>query len=613
MELKKDLNLFDIFCITTGAMLSSGIFLLPALAFAKVGPSVFLSYFVAGVLAAAGMLSQAELTSAMPKSGGTYYFVTRSMGAAIGTVYGLITMLSLALKSAFELISMAAFTSFLIQLDIRIIGLLLCVIFILINILGAKGAGRIQAVLVFLIIPVLLLYSIMGLPHVDVHNFVPFTPNGLLSVFSTAGFVFVSYGGLLKVASIAEEVKDPGRVLPLGMIMSLITIIFLYMGVIFVTTGTLQGDVLSKSLRPVTDGASVFAGKWEVIAVTIVAILGFSSAANAGILGASRYPLALSRDNLLPKFLGKINNRFKSPHNAIILTGFMIAVSLFMKLDIIIKAASSVLILTYIFSCLANIIMRESRLQNYKPQFKAPLYPWVQVFGICGFIFLLIEIGKDALLISVALIVFGFLIYWIFGRIKARREFALLHLIERITAKELTGHSLETELKEVIRERDDIVGDRFDQMIEHSVVLDLDEELSLGEFFRAAVKPLTERVDVDENILFDLLVERENESSTALGPGFAIPHIVIQGEKKFDILIARSRKGVRFSDDAPGVTAVFFLIGTKDERNFHLRALSAIAQIIQDPDFEKKWMSAKNSEVLRDIVLLGERRRHIPI
>ncbi len=613
MELKKDLNLFDIFCITTGAMLSSGIFLLPALAFAKVGPSLFLSYFVAGVLAAAGMLSQAELTSAMPKSGGTYYFVTRSMGAAIGTVYGLITMLSLALKSAFELISMAAFTSFLIQLDIRIIGLLLCVIFILINILGAKGAGRIQAVLVFLIIPVLLLYSIMGLPHVDVHNFVPFTPNGLLSVFSTAGFVFVSYGGLLKVASIAEEVKDPGRVLPLGMIMSLITIIFLYMGVIFVTTGTLQGDVLSKSLRPVTDGASVFAGKWEVIAVTIVAILGFSSAANAGILGASRYPLALSRDNLLPKFLGKINNRFKSPHNAIILTGFMIAVSLFMKLDIIIKAASSVLILTYIFSCLANIIMRESRLQNYKPQFKAPLYPWVQVFGICGFIFLLIEIGKDALLISVALIVFGFLIYWIFGRIKARREFALLHLIERITAKELTGHSLETELKEVIRERDDIVGDRFDQMIEHSVVLDLDEELSLGEFFRAAVKPLTERVDVDENILFDLLVERENESSTALGPGFAIPHIVIQGEKKFDILIARSRKGVRFSDDAPGVTAVFFLIGTKDERNFHLRALSAIAQIIQDPDFEKKWMSAKNSEVLRDIVLLGERRRHIPI
>jgi mannitol/fructose-specific phosphotransferase system IIA component (Ntr-type) len=108
-------------------------------------------------------------------------------------------------------------------------------------------------------------------------------------------------------------------------------------------------------------------------------------------------------------------------------------------------------------------------------------------------------------------------------------------------------------------------------------------------------------------------MERENESSTALGPGFAIPHIVIEGEKKFDILIARSRKGVRFSDHAPKVTAVFFLLGTKDERNFHLRALSAIAQIIQDPDFERKWMSAKNSEVLRDIVLLGERIRHLPI
>lgn len=613
MKLKKDLNLLDIFCITTGAMLSSGIFLLPGLAYTKAGPAVFLSYFVAGILAAAGMLSQAELTSAMPKSGGTYYFVTRSMGAAVGTVYGLITMLSLALKSAFELISMAAFTAFLVHIDIRIIGLFLCVIFIVVNILGTKGAGRIQAVLVFIIIPVLLLYSFMGLPYVDVHNFVPFAPNGVLNVFSTAGFVFVSYGGLLKVASIAEEVKDPGRVLPLGMILSLIIIMLLYMGVIFVTTGTLQGEVLAKSLRPVTDGASVFAGKWGVAAVTIVAILGFSSAANAGIMGASRYPLALSRDNLLPQWLGKINNRFKSPHNAIILTGVMIAVSLFMKLDIIIKAASSVLILTYIFSCLANIIMRESRLQNYKPKFKAPLYPWVQLFGICGFIFLLVEIGRDAILISGALIVFGFLIYWIFGRIKAQREFALLHLIERITAKELTSHYLETELKEVIRERDDIVRDRFDHMIERSVILDLDQQLSFNEFFKVAVKPLAKRVSVDEDKLFNLLIEREKESSTALGPGFAIPHIVIEGEKKFDILIARSKKGVRFSDHAPEVTAVFFLIGTKDERNFHLRALSAIAQIIQDPDFERKWMSAKNSEVLRDIVLLGERRRHIPI
>ncbi len=613
MKLKKDLNLLDIFCITTGAMLSSGIFLLPGLAFSKAGPAVFLSYFVAGVLAAAGMLSQAELTSAMPKSGGTYYFVTRSMGAAVGTVYGIITMLSLTLKSAFELISMAAFTTFIIQMDVRIIGFLLCVVFILINILGAKGAGRIQTVLVFIIIPVLILYSLIGLPSVDVHNFVPFTPHGVLSVFSTAGFVFVSYGGLLKVASIAEEVRDPGRVLPLGMIMSLIMIMLLYMGVIFVTTGTLSGEKFAESLSPVSDGAALFAGKWGAIAVTIVAILGFSSAANAGILGASRYPLALSRDGLLPQSLGKINNKFKSPHNAIILTGIMIAVSLFLKLDIIIKAASSVLILTYLFSCFANIIMRESRLQNYKPQFKAPLYPWIQVLGICGFLFLLIEIGMEALLISVALIVFGFLIFWFFGRIKSRREFALLHLIERITAKELTSHSLETELKEVIRERDDIIRDRFDQIIENAVVLDLEGELPFSDFFRTAVKPLSERLAIDREILFNHLMEREKESSTALGPGFAIPHIVIEGEKKFDILIARSRNGVRFSDDAPRVTAVFFLVGTKDERNFHLRALSAIAQIIQDHDFESKWMSAKNSEVLRDIVLLGERRRHIPI
>ena len=75
-KLSRNLNLLDVFCITTGAMLSSGLFLLPALAFVQAGPAVFLSYFLAGLLASAGLFSQAELATAMPKSGGTYFYVT---------------------------------------------------------------------------------------------------------------------------------------------------------------------------------------------------------------------------------------------------------------------------------------------------------------------------------------------------------------------------------------------------------------------------------------------------------------------------------------------------------------------------------------------------------
>ena len=85
MKLKKELNLLDVFSITLGAIISSGLFLLPGLAHAKAGPGVIISYLLAGLLATAGMLSQAELASAMPKTGGTYFYVTRSMGPAVGT------------------------------------------------------------------------------------------------------------------------------------------------------------------------------------------------------------------------------------------------------------------------------------------------------------------------------------------------------------------------------------------------------------------------------------------------------------------------------------------------------------------------------------------------
>jgi len=90
-KLAKKLSLIDIFCVASGAMISSGIFILPGLAHAKAGPAVIVSYFLAGLLALTGVLSQAELVSAMPKAGGTYFYVTQSMGPAVGTIDGFLT------------------------------------------------------------------------------------------------------------------------------------------------------------------------------------------------------------------------------------------------------------------------------------------------------------------------------------------------------------------------------------------------------------------------------------------------------------------------------------------------------------------------------------------
>jgi len=609
-NLKKSLNSIDIFCLSTGAMISSGLFVLPGLAHQIAGPAVILSYFISGLFALTGTLSIAELATAMPKAGGDYFFIARTLGPAVGTIAGLLSWFSLSLKSAFALIGMAAFTTLIINIDIHIIAITLCIIFVCINIVGIREASNTQVILVSGLLFLIVIYLIKGFPKINIRFFEPFFKNKSVSnVFTAAGFVFVSYGGLLKIASIAEEVKEPGKNIPYGMLSSLILTSIIYSLVVFVTVGILPSLQLESSLTPISDAANLSMGYYGKIALSVAAVFAFISTANAGIMAASRYPFSLSRDGLLPAFLTKTHKKFKTPYISILLTGLFIIVALTLNLDILVKVASTVLIVTYILSNASIIILRESKLQNYSPEFKSPFYPYVQIMGIIAFLFLIFEMGKAALIITGSLALLSIIFYIFYGRLSAKKEYALLYLIERIISQDFTEGSLETELKEIIRERDNIKQDRFDEIITKSLVLDIDKKLNFKELFQLASKTLSDTLSIPESVLYSLLLKREKESSTVISPFLAIPHIVIEGQNKFSILLVRSKKGIIFDNSSP-VYAVFIIAGTKDERNFHLRTLSAIAQIVQDPDFENKWLNAKNEDALRDIMLLSKRKRN---
>ena len=614
MKLKKELSLIDIFSVATGALISSGLFILPGLARGLTGPSVVISYFLAGLLATTGMLSIAEITTAMPKAGGDYFFIMRSFGPGIGTVAGLLSWFALSMKTAFALLGMAAFTMLVPgfrHINISVIAVTLCLVFIALNIFGVKKAGRTQVWLVMGLLTVLSFFVLRGLPEINVGNFENFAPQGIMPIFATAGFVFTAYGGLLGIASISEEVKNPGKTIPNGLILSMVVTTILYVLVVFVAVGVVSSDVFDpQSLTPISDAARMFMGNPGVILLSAAAILAFISTANAGILSASRYLLGLSRDGLIPGSLKAINARFHTPHFPIIITGLFIIGVLFLDLEVLVKATSAGIILTNIFANLCLIILRESRVQNYKPSFRTPLYPWVQIAGVLGFGALLTGIGREAFIASSLLFIAGFILYWFHGHSKTSRESAILHLIERVTNRELQSGMLEFELKEIIRERDDMQRDRFDRLIEKCAVLDLEGVKSLEEFFEIASGTLSERLNISSRRIFELLMAREEQSSTEIEPGLAVPHIVVEGEKIFDILIARSKDGIIFDKTKPPVTTAFILVGSKDERNFHLRALSALCQIIQDKDFIEKWLTAKSDAALRDLILLGKRKRH---
>ena len=173
----------------------------------------------------------------------------------------------------------------------------------------------------------------------------------------------------------------------------------------------------------------------------------------------------------------------------------------------------------------------------------------------------------------------------------------------------ITSHSSETELKDTVHQRDEILKDRFDHLIETCPVMDIGEAIKVEDFFRRVAVIVSDALEMSVDSVFDLLLEREQESSTALNAYLAIPHIAIRGEHHFGILIARCRDGIEFSEAAPRVHTVFVLIGTRDERTFHLISLAAVAQIVQEEGFEEKWMAAGSPQALRDLVLSGRRKR----
>jgi APA family basic amino acid/polyamine antiporter len=614
MKLKKELETAAIFCVAAGAMVSSGLFVLPGIAFAKAGPAVILAYLLASLMVIPSLLSKAELSTAMPKAGGTYFFMERSLGPAAGVFGGLANWFALSLKSAFALMGMGIFAVLLYpeitEMQIKLVAVGCCLLFTIINLISVRGTGRFQIALVMGLIGLLVLYIIRGIGSIDLHKYSPFIPFGFSSVLATAGLVFISFGGVTKVASIAEEAKDPRRSIPLGMFLAFVVVSLLYFLVISVTVGLLDASALSGSRIPISLGANSLMGPLGGIIMAIAALIAFITTANAGILAASRFPMAMSRDQLLPAFFQRVNAKFQTPQISILLTSaFMICTILFLSLEDLIKTASTLMIFLFMFVNISHIIMRASKIPNYRPTFRAPLCPWLQILGVVVYGFLIFEMGRVPLIITGAFILLGYAWYWAYVRARVSRQSALMHVVERVTAKELAGITLRDELREIIIERDQIVEDRFDRFIRDAEILDFKACLQAEDLFKNISRILSPRLGMKPDELFRLFMEREKQSSTVIRPGLAIPHIIVPGKHRFDIVLVRCQGGILFPQAADPVHTMFILVGSIDERNYHLRALMAIAQVAQEPDFEKRWLGARDAEALRDIILLSGRKR----
>jgi mannitol/fructose-specific phosphotransferase system IIA component (Ntr-type) len=321
----------------------------------------------------------------------------------------------------------------------------------------------------------------------------------------------------------------------------------------------------------------------------------------------------MSRDGLLPSVVQKTSRRFDTPIVGIALTGgFMILLITLLPIRDLVKVASTMMLMLFALLNLAVLIMRNSRIQNYRPLYKAPGHPVLQVAGIAVYVVLIAEMGLTALLATGAFLTVGVVWYLSYVRSRVRRESALAHLVRRAVSREVVRSELEDELRQIALERDQVTHDRFDHLVRKGEIMDMEGPVSADEMFHRVAERLAPRLEMEPEKLLEKLRQREAQSSTVVQPGLAIPHVIVEGERVFEILLLRCLDGVDFPGQDEPVRAVFVLVGSADERNYHLRALMAVAHIVQEHDFVRRWLAAGDTEHLRDLVLLSGRQRDEP-
>ena len=331
--------------------------------------------------------------------------------------------------------------------------------------------------------------------------------------------------------------------------------------------------------------------------------MAFVSTANAGLLAASRDPMAMAKDQLLPKMFSKISKNGTPVGSIIFTTVFMIIVILFLDLEGLVKTASTLKIILFILVIISLIIMRESNIRNYRPKFKSPFYPYLQIAGVVGLVSLIIGMGFLPMILAGGFFLFGFGWYWFYARDKIWREYTLLHIIERISGMKKTGYLVDEELREILINRDEIEEDRFEQLLKSCEVIDLKKLLDPNHFNQLISERLAKRTDISEDKWNKLLKNRKDTSNMVLYPGIGIFSHLIGGRDRFEIVLVRSKKGISISEGIEPFHAFIVVISSRDQRTFYLHSLMWIAQLAEQCDFKSEWIKAKDKESIRKVIL----------
>jgi len=420
-RLVRELGLKEGMAIGLGTMIGAGIFVLSGIAAERVGPAAIISYILTGLICLPIAMIVSELATGIPKAGGSYTFITQSLGPLAGAVVGPGNWLGLSFATGFYLIAFGEYLSFFIPVIPPLIGTaVLGLFFTFLNYRGAKISGGIQNLVVILLLVILIVFIGVGLFNVDPTLQQPFAPYGWGATVGIIGLIIVSYTGFEDISTLSEEIKNPGRNLPLAIIGSVIIATIIYALILFVTTGLVSHNEISQLEAPLIESAGRVAGPVGSMVMLVAALLATLSSANAAIMASSRINYGMGRDRVLPGWFDYIHPRFSTPSRSILVTGSLATIlALTGQAERLAEISSALFMVSYALLCISLIVMRHTHPRWYHPTFQAPLYPVLPI--VAGLLSLGVILTMDTLtqIAGVALVSLNLVWYVVWVRKQA--------------------------------------------------------------------------------------------------------------------------------------------------------------------------------------------------
>lgn len=435
-QFNKTMNSFDLIALGVGAVVGTGIFILPGtVAAVHAGPAIVFSFILAAIVCAFSALCYSELSSSIPVAGSAYTYSYVIFGELIAWIIGWSLLLEYGLAVAAVATGWSAYFQSLVEgfgihvpqalsgpfspangTYINLPAIIIILLLASFLSLGMKESNRLNKIMVFIKLGIILLFILVGMFYVKPDNWQPFMPFGFGGILSGAALVIFAYLGFDAVSSAAEEVKNPQRNMPIGIIGTLVICTILYVAVSLVLTGMVPYTELNVG-NPVAYAMEMKNLDWVFGVISLGAVISMMTVIFVMLYGGTRLVYSFARDGMLPKVLSEIHPRRKIPlKNTWIYAIFVSLFAGFIPIDKLAELVNIGTLIAFAAVSIGVIFIRKMKIDGLKEGFKVPLFPIVPILSFLLCIFMIVQLSTFTMFTCLIWMIIGLLVYFVYGR-----------------------------------------------------------------------------------------------------------------------------------------------------------------------------------------------------